>query len=151
MAGCRHAAQGGVGVGSPKHEALQNVGVLPLVVVGQPGATRAHGNAEIEALLNLVWLEVFLHVCDHAVDRVPIEQQKRVVVRDAVHTIQKLFLAEVGFPVPTQYKFTSADLKSDRLTRNSGRTLACMSKFSTETHRHLQLGLLPQWGIETNW
>jgi len=92
----------GGGGGIPQHEALHDEVVLLLVAVGQPGS--AHAVRDVEGVSRLVrgGLEVVLHVLDHALDRVSVEEQEGVVVRDAVQAPQDLLLCELAAAVSAE-------------------------------------------------
>lgn len=69
---------------SPQDEALQDIIILPLVAVTQPGAIATYADAKRPFPLNILWLEVVLHVGYNPIHRIPIEEQERIIVRYTV-------------------------------------------------------------------
>ena len=93
--------------------------MLSLVIMWEPGSTRTHVDTKVKTLLYLACLEITLHVGYHAVYGISVEQQERVVVWDAVHAIQQLFLTQIRLAVSagTHKSHNSANILETHTSR----------------------------------
>lgn len=85
---------------APEHETLHDKVELLLVAVGEAGSFPTHADVEGVAGLELSRLEVVAHVGNDPIHGVPVEQQERVVVGDAVQAVQDFLLLQIPIAVP---------------------------------------------------
>ena len=124
---------------TPQGEGLQGVVVLPLVVVGETGAVGPPRDAQAEAILRLVRLEVVLQIRQHPVHRVSVEQQEAVVVADGVEALQDGLSWEAAVAVALHKGVPGFLLASDVSLDFRPGAVTCTSRPARLRHEPLSL------------
>jgi hypothetical protein len=86
---------------TPERQALHHIDILPCVVMRETRASTPTPYSEAVSTLfvpYLRWVEILLQVADHAIARVTIRSQERVVVSYAVQRLAHHLLREFRFP-----------------------------------------------------
>ena len=81
---------------TPQSEALKHKGILPLVVVAEPGPPNAPTDGKAQTLLDFVRPKMLRQHRDHLVDGIPVKVQVTVVVPDRVETRQNVLRGQLA-------------------------------------------------------